>query len=123
MNMVPLHHQTKLKTSGEDSPPVPPPPTTKGGGVEDAPIENCAKKRRVGTTIAHLYTPSFTEVTSLWAPLAIEGHIYGYGEEKPAPVTVKIEGAQMDTTLFRSQYKPDSISRACTEIGRASCRQ
>ena len=31
---------------------------------------------------------------SLCAPLAIEGHTDGDGEEKPAPVVVKLEGAE-----------------------------
>ena len=67
------------------------PPITKGEGV-DAPFENCAKKRRVGTKNAHLYTPYCMEVISLCAPLAIEGHIDGDGEDIPAPVAVKLEG-------------------------------
>ena len=45
--MVPLNYRTKLTKLGEDSPPVPSPPLPRGGG-EEAPFENCAKKRRVG---------------------------------------------------------------------------
>ena len=71
-----FHHWTKLTKSGEDSPPVhPPPPPQRGGGGGDAPFGNCTKKRRVGTTITHLYTPYCTEVTSLCSPLAIEGRV------------------------------------------------
>ena len=33
-------------------------------------------------------------MTSVIAPLAIEGHIDEDGERKPAPVMVKIEGAE-----------------------------
>ena len=68
--------------------------TVEGGGVEDAPFENCAKKRRVGTTNAILYTPFFTDVTSLCAPLSLEGHTDVDGDTKPAPVVVKIKGAE-----------------------------
>ena len=78
--MVPLHHRTKLTKSGEDSPPISPPPPQRGGGGEDAPFENCAKKCRVGTKPAYLSTPYCTEVTSLWAPLEIEGHADRDGE-------------------------------------------
>ena len=93
--MVPLHHRTKLTESGEEYPPsLPPPPQRGGGGGEDATFGNYAKKRRVGTKIAHLYTPYCREVTSLCAPLAIEGHTDGDGEEKPAPAAVKLEGAE-----------------------------
>ena len=67
--------------------------TTKGGG-EDAPFENRAKKRCVGTINVNIYTPCCTDVTSLGVPLAIEGHADGDGETKPAPVVVKIEGAE-----------------------------
>ena len=91
--MVPLHHRTKLTKSGENSPPVPPPPPQRGGG-EDNPFENCAQKRRVGTTNANLYTPFCTDVTSLCFPLAIEGHTDEDGKTKPAPITVKIEEAE-----------------------------
>ena len=94
-NMVPLHHRTTLTKSGEESPPRSSPPTAKGGGGgEDTPFENCAKKRRVGTTNANIYTPFCTDVTSVIAPLEIEGHTDEDGETKPAPITVKIEGAE-----------------------------
>ena len=89
---VPLHHRTKFTESGEKYPPVPPPPPPQRGRGEDAPIENCAKKRRVGMIPAHLFTPYCTEVTSLCAPLEIEGHTDGDGEELTAPVAVKLEG-------------------------------
>ena len=56
------------------------------------PIENCAKKRRVGRISAHLFTPYCTEVTSLCAPLEIEGQIDRDGKKLSAPVAVKIEG-------------------------------
>ena len=93
--MVPLHHRTRLTKSGENSPPVPPPPTAKGGrGGEDTPFENCAKKRRVGTTNSTLYALFCTVVTSVTAPLEIGGSTDKDGERKPAPVTVKIEGAE-----------------------------
>ena len=92
--MVPLHHRTKLTESGEESPPVPPPPHRKGGWGEDAPFKNCAKKLCVGTTNAILYTPFCTDVTSLCAPLAIEGHTDGDGDTKPAPVVVEIKGTE-----------------------------
>ena len=91
--MVPLHHRTKYTESGEISPPVPPPPPQRGKG-EDAPSENCAKKRHVGRKYVHLFTPFCTEVTSLCAPLEIGGHTDGDGENPPAPVAVKIEGAE-----------------------------
>ena len=68
-------------------------PTAKGGG-EDIPFENCTKKRRVGTTNASLYTPFCTDVTSVIAPIAIEEHTDEDGKTKPAPVMVKIEGAE-----------------------------
>ena len=70
-----------------------PPPTAKGEG-EDAPSENCAVKRRVGTTNENIYTPFYMDVTSLCAPLAIEGHTDGDGDTKPLPVAVKIKGAE-----------------------------
>ena len=70
------------------------PPPQRGGGGEDAPFENCAKKRRIGTTNVNLYTPFCTDVTSLCALLAIEGHTDGDGDTKPAPVSVKIEEAE-----------------------------
>ena len=87
--MVPLHHQKTFIISPRSSSPA-----TKGGGGKDSPFENCAQKRRVGTTNANLYTPFCTDVTSLCAPLAIEGHTYGDDETKTVPVTVKIEGAE-----------------------------
>ena len=34
------------------------------------------------------------EVTSLCAPLAMEGHTDGDGKEIPAPIAVKLEGAE-----------------------------
>ena len=77
---------------GRRFPPRYSPPTTKGGEWR-LPLRKLRQKRRVGTTIAHLCTPYCTEVTSLCAPLAIEGHTDGDGEAKPAPVAVKIEGA------------------------------
>ena len=92
--MVPFYHRTALTKSGDESPPVPPPPTAKGEGGEDTPFENSAKKRRVGTTNANLYTPFCTDVTSVIAPLTIEGHTDKDGEIKPAPITVKIERAE-----------------------------
>ena len=70
---------------------VPPPPPQRGKG-EDAPSENCAKKRRVGRKYVHLFTPFCTEVTSLCAPLEIGGHTDRIGKNSPAPVAVKIEG-------------------------------
>ena len=77
--MVPLHYQKKFTESGEKSLPVPPPPPQRGRG-EDAPFENCTKKRRVGRISAHLFTPYCTEVTSLCAPLEIGGHTDGDAE-------------------------------------------
>ena len=77
--MVPLPHRMKVTKSGENSPPVPPPPPPQRGRGEEAPIKNCAKKRRVRTNPAHLSTPYCTEVTSLCAPLEIEGHTEGDG--------------------------------------------
>ena len=91
--MVPLHHQTTPTESVEESPSVPPASPQKGRG-EDAPFENCAEKWRVGTINVNLYTPCCTDVTSLCAPLAIEGHVDRDGKTKPAPVMVKIEGAE-----------------------------
>ena len=70
----------------------PPPPTPKGG--EYPTFENCAKKRRVGTTNANLYTPFCTVVTSATSPLAIGGIKDDDGKQKPAPVPVKIEGLE-----------------------------
>ena len=64
------------------------------GGGGGHPLRKLRKKRRVGTKIAHLYTLYCTEVMSLCAPLAIEVHIDGDGEEKTAPVVVKLEGAE-----------------------------
>ena len=128
--MVPLHHRTKLKKSGEDSPPVPPPSPQRGVG-EDASFENCAKKRRVGTTIAHLYTPYCTEVTSLCAPIAIEGHTDGDGEAKPVPVMVKIEGEERGkeggmapaATTTAPDQPADLSGGACCECGhQSSCK-
>ena len=101
--MVPLHHQTKFKKSGENYPPVPPPPPQRRRG-EEAPIENCAKKRRVGTNTAHLSTPYCTEVTSLCAPLEIEGHTNGDGEELPAPVG--LSGAVVVSAVAVSPFFP-----------------
>ena len=69
------------------------PPHHKGGKGEDAPFKNCAKKRRVGRNSAHLFSLYCTEVTSLCAPLEIGGHTDRDGENQPAPVAVKIEGA------------------------------
>ena len=43
MNMVPLHHRTKLTESGEESPPVPPPPPQRGGGVRTPPLKIARK--------------------------------------------------------------------------------
>ena len=39
-------------------------------------------------------TPFYTDVTSVISPLSIEGSTDEDGETKPAPVTVKIEGAE-----------------------------
>ena len=86
--MVPLHHRTKLTESGEKSPPVPPPPPQRGKG-EDAPSENCAKKRRVGKNYVHLFTLYCMEVTSLCVLLEIGGHTDGDGENLPAPVFLR----------------------------------
>ena len=113
--MVPLHHWITLTKSGEESPPVPPPPTAKGGGGEDTLFKNCAKKRRVGTTKANLYTPFFTDMTSLCAPLEIEGHTYEDGETKPAPATVNIEGAE------RGKEKGTAPATATTAPEQPAC--
>ena len=69
------------------------PPTAKGGD-ENTSFKNCAKKRRVGTTNANLYTPFCTNVTPLYAPIEIEGHTDKDGKTKPVPATVKIEEAE-----------------------------
>ena len=90
-----MHHQTTRNKSGEESPHVPSPPPQRGRG-EDTPFENCAQKRRVGATNANIYTPFCTDVTSVISPLAIEGHTDEDGKIKPAPVTVKIEGAERE---------------------------
>ena len=87
--MVPLHHRTKLTEPGEDPPPVPNYPPQRWGG-EDNPFENCAKKRRVGTTNATIYAPYCTVVMSVTAPLAIGGSTDVYRKRKPTPVMVKI---------------------------------
>ena len=128
--VVPLHHWTKLTKSGEYSPPVPPPIPQMGGG-KDTPIENCAKKRRVGTTNANIYTPFCTDVTSLCAPLEIVGHTDEDGETKPVPVTVNIEGAEIEkekgtapaaTTTAPEQPACLSIG-ACCDCGlQSSCK-
>ena len=119
-----MHHQTKLTISGKDSPPVPPSPRQKGGG-EDTPSKNCAKKRRVGTTNANLYTTFRTNVTSVIVPLAIEGRTEEDGERNPAPVTVKIEVAERGkeggpataaTTMALSQLVCH-VGGACCDCG------
>ena len=125
--MVPLHHQKKLKNREKILPPFLP-PQHKGGGGEDAPFENCAKKQRVGTKPAHLSTPYCTEVTSLCAPLAIEGHTDGDGEEIPAPVVVKLEGAErgkkggtVPAVTTTAPDKPTGLAGdACCECGQQS---
>ena len=76
-----------IQNREKNLPPVPPPPPQRGKG-EDAPFENCAKKRRVGRNSAHLFTPFCTEVTSLCTPLEKGGHTDGDGETLPAPVQV-----------------------------------
>ena len=128
--MVPLHHRTKFTASGEISPPVPPPPSQRGEG-EDAPVNNCAKKRRVGRISAHLFTPFCTEVTSLCASLEIGGHTDGDGENLPAPVAVKIEGAgrgkKGETAPAVNTPAPDKptglAGDACCECGQqSSCK-
>ena len=92
-NMVPLHHQTKLTISGFT--PRSSPATAKGG-IEDTPFENCAKKRRIGTTSANIYASFCTVVTSATVPPAIGGITYKYGEQKPAPVPVKIDRSERE---------------------------
>ena len=137
--MVPLHHQITLRKSGEESPPVPPPPPPQREGGEDTPLENCAKKRRVGTTNASLYMPFCTDVTSVIASLAIEGHTEEDGKRKPAPLTVQIEGAERGedegtvpaaTTTAPAQLACH-VGGACCEFGlqlscetaRCACRR
>ena len=90
--MFPLHHRTRLTKLGENSPPVPPPLPQREGG-EDTTIENCAKKRRVGTTNATLHAPFCTVVTSVTALLEIGGIIDEDGKRKPAPIVVTLVGA------------------------------
>ena len=125
--MVPLHHRTKLTESGETSPPVPPPPPQRGKG-EDAPSENCAKKRRVGKNYVHHFTPYCMEVTSLCVPLEIGGHTDGDGENLPAPVVMKLEGAERGksggTAPAVNTPAPDNptglAGDACCECGHTS---
>ena len=57
-------------------------------------IKYYLKKRRVGRKYVHHFTPFCTKVTSLCALLEIGGHTDGDGENPPAPVAVKIEGAE-----------------------------
>ena len=52
------------------------------------------KKRRVGTTNGNLYPPFCKVVTSATTPLAIGGVTDEDGEQKPAPVPVKLEGLE-----------------------------
>ena len=83
---VPVHHHTMLTILREDSHPVLTLPTAKrGGGGKDTPFENCAKKRRVGTTNANLYAPFCMVVTSATTPLAIGRVTDEYGKQNLRP--------------------------------------
>ena len=65
-----------------------------GGGGKYTPIKKCAKKRRIGTTNANLCALICTVVTSATTPLAIGGVTDKDGEQKPAPVHIKLEGLE-----------------------------
>ena len=118
----------KVDRIGRRFSPCSPPPTTKGGGGEEAPFENCAKKWRVGTNHAHLSTPYCMEVTSLCAPLEIEGHTDGDGKEIPVTVAVKLEGAERGkkggTAPAVTNTAPDKprglAGNACCKCGQQS---
>ena len=95
------------------------------------PFENHAKKRRVGTLNVNLYTPCCTDVTSLCAPLALEGHIDRDGKKKHAPVVVKIEGEEWGkeggTAPAVTTTAPEQLTGlagdACCECGhQSSCK-
>ena len=98
---------------------------------EDASFENCVKKQHVGTTNVNLYTPFCTDVTSLCAPLASEGHTDRDGETKPAPVVVNIEGAERGkeggpapaATTTAPEQPTGLAGDACCECGlQSSCK-
>ena len=113
--MVALHHWTRLTKSGKNSSPVPPPPPQRGGG-EDTPFENCAKKRRVGTTDATLYATFCMVVTSVTAPLEIGGSTDKYGKWKLVPLTMKIEGSE------RGKEKGTAPAANTTAPAQLACR-
>ena len=110
--------------------PFLPPPPQRGGG-EETPFENCAKERHLSTTNANMYTPFCTDVTSVIAPLAIEGCTDKDGEQKPAPVMVKIEGAERGkeegtapaaTTMAPAQLACHAGGACCNCGLQSSCR-
>ena len=78
--------------SWEPPPPSSHPPHEKGGGGEYKPIENCAKKRRIGNLHGHLRTRIVIEVTSATSSLEIEGVKDRDGQIGPTDQSIKIEG-------------------------------
>ena len=60
------------------------PPRKRGWGVEYKPIENCAKKRRIGNSHGHLLTRLGSEVMSATSSLEIE--LVKDGDSQTGPV-------------------------------------
>ena len=83
------------KCRGNPPHPVLTPPTKRGGGGgEYKPIENCAKKRRIGNLHGHLRTRIVIEVTSATSSLEIEGVKDRDGQTGPTDQSIKIEGGK-----------------------------